>query len=291
MGWRQHAPIAVTIVLFSTAIGWATPSAGDAALFEKLDTDKNGQLVADEVPADQRRLLDRLMRRGDTNGDAMLSHDEFTAALVPSRPEKPIEEKEPATFPQANAVRWLLLTMDTNGNARIEQPEVPEDLQRIFTALSTPIDTNKNDVLETIELSRGGRPLARIAGRYVEQNDIDVAAALKRLEEKQGAAATRFEARPLRLDELGDPQKARQAFLQLDTNNDGQIETSEIPDPLMRQIQRLIRTADRDRDGMLSEREFVIATRRIAARAARQAAGEMPTPEAMPNGANSADER
>jgi Ca2+-binding EF-hand superfamily protein len=277
--------------VITSAVGWAAPSAGDAALFEKLDTDKNGQLVANEVPTEQRRLFDRLVRRGDSNGDAMLSRDEFTAALVPSRPEKPIEEKQPSTFPQANAVRWLLLTMDANGNARIEQPEVPEDLQRVFTALRTPIDTNKNDVLETIELSRGGRPLARIAGRYVEQNDIDVAAELKRLEENQGAAANRFEARPLRLDELGDPQKARQAFLQLDTNTDGQIETSEVPDPLQRQIQRLLRTADRDRDGRLSEREFVTATRRIAARAARQAAGNLPAREAMPNQTVPADEQ
>ena len=63
-----------------------------------------------------------------------------------------------------------------------------------------------------MELSRGGRPLAQIAGRYVQQNDIDVAAELKKLEEQQGAAANRFEARPLRLEDLSDPQKARQAF-------------------------------------------------------------------------------
>ncbi len=179
-------------------------------------------------------------------------------------------------------MRWLLLTMDTNGNARIEQPEVPEELQRLFDALKTPIDTNKNDVLETVELSRGGRPLAQIAGRYVQQNDIDVADELKKLEEQQGAAASRFEARPLRLEDLSDPQKARQAFVQLDTNNDGQIEIREIPDRLQRPIQRLLRTADRDRDGQLSEREFMTGTRRIAARAARQSAAGMPATEAMP---------
>jgi hypothetical protein len=303
MTWRYHvsntfsvvripvAPIATAALLCVAGIVQAASPMGDSELFDKLDSDRNGQLVVAEIPSEQRRLFDRLVRRGDANADEALSRDEFTAALVPNRPEKPIEEKQPATFPQANAVRWLLLAMDTNGNARIERPEIPEDLQRVFNALSTPIDTNKNDVLETIELARGGRPLAGIAGRYVRQNNIEVAAELKKLEAKQGAAVNRFEARPLRLEDLADPQKARQTFLQLDTNNDGQIEVGEIPDPLQRPIQRLLRTADRDRDGQLSVREFITGTQRIAARAARQSGAEMQALEAMPNEAMPAKEQ
>ena len=39
----------------------------------------------------------------------------------------------------------------------IEQPEVPEEPAAGFQRVNrTPIDTNKNDVLETIELSHGG---------------------------------------------------------------------------------------------------------------------------------------
>jgi Ca2+-binding EF-hand superfamily protein len=285
------ALIAFTVMMFSVLSGPANPARGDEGLFDQLDSDKNGQLSAAEIPAEQRRLFDRLVRRGDTNHDQTLSRDEFQSALVPSRPEKPIEEKQAATSPQVSPVRWLLLAMDTNANARIEQAEVPEELRRVFSALMDPIDRNKNGVLETMELTRGGRPLARIAGRYVEQNKIDVAAELKKLDEKQGAAANRFEAGPLRLEDLIDRQKASQAFLQLDMNNDGQIEPGEVPDPLRRRLQRLLRLDDRNGDGRLSEREFISGVRRIAARAARQSAGPMSARDAVPKDAMPANER
>jgi Ca2+-binding EF-hand superfamily protein len=280
-GASKTAPIAA--ILFAAATAQAAPPGGEAGLFDRLDSDKNGQVIATEVSLEQRRLFDRLLRLGDENHDQALSRDEFSAALVPSRPEKPIEEKQPTSFPQANAIRWLLLSMDTNGNVQIERREVPEDLRRVFDAMRERIDTNKNGVLETVELARGGRPLAQIAGRYVQQNDVDIAVELKRLEQKLGAAANRFESGPLRLEDLTDTQKARQAFLQLDANNDGQIEVGEIPEPLRRRLQRLFRTADRDGNGRLSEREFITGARRIAGRAARQAAVEMPSRDAMPN--------
>jgi hypothetical protein len=232
-----------------------------------------------------------LLRRGDANQDQQLERDEFDAAMRPDRPEKPIEVKQPATFPQANAVRWLLLTMDANGNARLERSEIPEDLMRVFDSMANRIDTNKNGILESIELTRGGPPLAQIAGRFVQQNDIDVAGELKLLEERQGVAASRFEARPLRFEDLADPQKARQVFLQLDVNNNGHVEVNEVPEPLQRRIQRLIRTADRDGDSQLSEREFLAGSRRMAGRMARQQSGEMPGRPAVPNDAGTPDGR
>jgi Ca2+-binding EF-hand superfamily protein len=267
----------------SAPIAGAAPPISDSSLFDSLDANRDGHLATSEVPPEKRRLFDRLLRRGDANGDRSLSRDEFAAALTPTLPEKPIEAKQPTTFPQANAVRWLLLSMDTNRNARIEASEVPEELRRVFRAMADRIDTNQNEVIETIELSRGGRPLAQIAGRYVQQNDIDVAAVLKKFDDEQGPVANRFEAGPLRLEDLSNPEKARQAFLRLDTNNDGQVELTEVPDQLQRPVQRLLRTSDRDRDGRLSEREFVTGARRIAGRAARQAAREMPVPEVVPD--------
>src|SRR5688572_12557704 len=195
---RQQPRAGIAVAAFGTwlliaASSLAASSAGDAALFDRLDGDKNGRVTRDEASSDAKRLFERLLRRGDADGDKGLARDEFIASLVPSRPEKTIEAKQPATFPQADAVRWLLLTMDTSGNSWIEADEVPEDLRPVFEIMLERIDTNKNGVLERIELSRGGPPLAQIAGRVTQREGIDVAAELKKLEKKLGKAAGRFE--------------------------------------------------------------------------------------------------
>ncbi|HEX2476436.1 MAG TPA: hypothetical protein VHK01_16910, partial [Lacipirellulaceae bacterium] len=45
----------------------AASSAGDGALFDRLDADKNGRITSDEVAQDTRRLFERLLRRGDAD--------------------------------------------------------------------------------------------------------------------------------------------------------------------------------------------------------------------------------
>jgi Ca2+-binding EF-hand superfamily protein len=279
-GKFAFSSVAIAFMLASGAL--AEPSAGDAELFDRLDANENGVIAAAEVSSNNQRLFAHLLQRGDSNGDAVLSRDEFVAALVPSRPDKPIEPKQPATFPQANAVRWLLLTLDTSGNGWIEAREVPNDLKRVFDNLANRLDTNKNDVLETMELTRGGRPLAQIAGRYVQQNSIDVDSELKDLVKQQGAATNRFEERRGPFERLADPQQAGQLFAQLDANRDGQIELREAPEPFRRPVERLLRSADRDGNGRLSQSEFLLGARRISARMARQSAAQIPPSDATP---------
>jgi hypothetical protein len=265
---RILLPVVVIAVMLANAprrAQAAPASAGDEALFKRLDADANGKLAAAEVPEENRRLFARLLRNGDRDGDSVLSQEEFLAALVPSRPEKPIEEKQPATFPQANAVRYLLIILDTNRDAEIEAREVPTDMQRIFDDLAERLDDNDNDVLERYELGRSFRELGQTAARYVARERINVEAELKKLEKSQGKAVNRFDEPPRPIFEtLRDPEQARKTFDRLDGNDDGELELDEVPEPLRPQIERFMRLADRDRSGGLSEREFLAGTERMS---------------------------
>ncbi len=260
-----------------------TPSAGDAALFDRLDANHDGTIAADEAPVENRPLFDRLLRRGDANHDNAMSRDEFLAALVPTRPEKLMEAKEPATLPGANAVRYLLLTMDADRNARIEKDEVSGELKPAFEMMAERMDRNANGALERQELSRGGPAMSAVAGRYVARLKIDVDAEVAKLKKSEGQAFSRFEQQPMPLDNLRDPKQARKLFAQFDENADGKLEPNEVPDPLQEQIKRLIRIADRDSDGKLTQDEFVTAAERIAKIAKRRQAEDMPLRNAKPN--------
>jgi Ca2+-binding EF-hand superfamily protein len=251
-------------------------SAGSAELFDRLDTNHNDSIAADEVSAESRQLFDRLVRRGDKNQDQALSREEFLASLAPTRPAKPLEAKEPSTLPQANAVRYLLLTMDKNHNARIEKDEVPRELASAADIMIERMDRNNNGALERQELSRGGGAMSAVAGRYVDRLKIDVDAELAKLKKSEGEAFNRFEQQPMPLNEIRDAKQARQLFAQFDENADGKLEAKEVPDPLREPIQRLMRIADRDSDGKLTQDEFVAATERVGKFLKRGRPDEMP---------------
>jgi Ca2+-binding EF-hand superfamily protein len=256
------------IVLAATAVradksASKPSSAGDAALFDRLDANHDGTISASEISAENRSLFDRLLRRGDSDHDRALSRKEFLASLVPTRPEKIMEEKEPATLPGADAIRYLLLTMDANRNARIEKEELPEDLKGV-DAVFDRIDRNANGTLERQELSRTGGAMSTVATRYIKQQKIDLDKELAKLKKSQGEEFGRFEEQPIPLEQLKDAKQARKMFARLDENGDGKLETKEVPEPIRERIQRLIRIADRDGDKKLGESEFVTATERIA---------------------------
>jgi Ca2+-binding EF-hand superfamily protein len=276
---------AVVVMAVSLGQSKAAPvPAGDAALFERLDVDANGKVSADEVTQEHKQLFARLVRKGDRNDDAALSQDEFLAALVPSRPEKPIEQKQSTSFPQADAVRYLLVSLDTKADGYIEADEVPERLQRIFDEMLERFDANDNDALERYELSRSFQGLGQIAARYAARERIDPAAELKKLEKTQGKAINRFEEqqRPI-IEQFGDPGQARTIFTRLDVNRDKRLDAAEIPEPLQAQLEQFIRRADRDGDGGLSEREFLAGAERVSRFMKRQRPEMMSEEGDMPN--------
>jgi Ca2+-binding EF-hand superfamily protein len=268
--WAAIALLLGTLGMAGAAAAASATSAGDADLFNRLDANHDGAIGAGEVTSENRALFERLLRRADANHDKSLSREEFLASLVPSRPERAVETKESAVPPQADAVRYMLLKLDANQNARIEKDEVPKQLRPIFELLLERLDNNTDGQLDRQELSRSGPGLAQIAGRYVEREGIDVKTELPKLEKAQGAAAKRFDDTGGPLERLSDPQQARQMFKELDTNNDGYLSEKEVSEVFRERADRFTTMSDRDRDGRLSEREFVDGAERISKFLGRQ---------------------
>jgi Ca2+-binding EF-hand superfamily protein len=268
--WPAIAVLVGSFYVAGLAAAADATSAGDAELFNRLDANHDGAIAADEVTPENRSLFERLLRRADANHDKSLSREEFLASLVPSRPERQVETKEAGVPPQADAVRYMLLKLDANKNARIEKEEVPKQLRPIFEILLERLDNNGDGQLDRQELSRSGPGLAQIAGRYVEREGIDVKTELAKLEKSQGAAANRFDDNGGPLERLRDPQQARQMFKELDTNNDGYLSEKEVSEVFRERADRFTTMSDRDRDGRLSEREFLDGAERVSKFLGRQ---------------------
>lgn len=257
-------------ILIAALLSTSSPARADDmpssdALFARLDTNHDGQLAADEIADEHQRLFARLVRSGDTNDDGQLTTKEFTEALTPSRPEKPIEKPQDADFPGAKATKWLLLTLDTNGDSRLVADEIPEEYQRVFERLADQIDRDEDGILNRGEINRGGPQLARQAVQAAERMEINVERELAKIAKEQGDRANRFDEAPDMRQALSDPSNARELFTRLDENSDGYVTLEELPDPLRERLARPFRRVDADRDKRLSPEEFATLARRLGA--------------------------
>ena len=282
---RWCALVGATCIAAAAGVAWAADakSAGSADLFERLDANHDGSVAADEVTADNRSLFERLVRRGDKNDDKALSKQEFLDALVPSRPERELVAKEPANPPQADAVRYMLLKLDANQNARIESDEVPKQSRAIFETLMERLDNNNDGMLDRQELSRSGPGLTQLASRYVEREGVDVQAELPKLVKAQGVAAERFDDKGGPQERLADPAQARQLFKELDANADGYLGEKEMSEVFRERAERFVTVADRNRDGRLSQAEFLDGAERVSQFLGKQMKAERKDLKAMKN--------
>ncbi len=258
-------------------------SAGNAELFDRLDANQNGAITTDEVTSENRSLFERLLRHGDENRDKMLSKQEFLAALVPTRPERELVGKKAANSSQADAVRYMLLKLDVNQNARLEKDEVPKKQRPIFEIVMKRIDKNNDGQLDLQELSLGGPTLTQIASRYVEREGVNLQVELPKLVQSQGPAADRFEDRGGPQERLADPTQARQLFREMDANNDDSLSEQELSRVFRERADRFAKMADRNRDGRLSQTEFLEEADRVSRFLGRQMKEERKNLKAMKN--------
>jgi EF hand/EF-hand domain pair len=242
------------------------PATGPADLFDRLDADGDGRVTAAEIPADRQRLFALLVHKADADGDHALSREEFDRGLADSRPEKPMPQVGTESFYGADALRYLLLRMDTNGDDQIERSEVPEELRQPFDAMVRLRDQNGNGVLEWDELMRGSKPLGRhVARPWTDRHGIDVAAETAKLRLQLGPRADRFDMQVLPGDLFGDGRQVGQLYNFLDRNGDGQLGADEVPKQFQDRFEQLLQLGDGDGDGRLNWHEFHTAAKRLSA--------------------------
>jgi len=217
------------------------PAAGGdgAALFVRLDADKDGQLTASEAGQEHRRLFDRLMRKADKDANGQLSQDEFVAGLKESgdRPDGAPGEKRrkggdrPAGAPgqgrpggRFGQMAERLRQLDKNGDGKVELSEVPEEGKERFEMALDQFDKNDDDAIDREEMAAAARQFGAAAGGSEGGN------------------------RPDR------PQGPPVVVAAIDTDADGTLSAEEIEG-----ASAALKKLDKDGDGKLTRKELMPA--------------------------------
>ncbi|TWT77460.1 transaldolase/EF-hand domain-containing protein [Posidoniimonas polymericola] len=272
----EVGPLWVGLVL-ALSLAPSQARAGEAAddLFARLDANGDQLLDPAEVASEHQRLFERLLRKADQNGDGRLTAAEFAAGLTPSTPPKPIVDEPADSTPATDALRLLLLKLDTDRDAMLTRDEAPAELREAFDQLARAADGDQNGQIAYRELVQGGRRASQTAVRIARQEGWDVERQLRRLDAEQGAAAKRFSSQPNPREALASPRRTQEMFKQLDANRDGRVALDEVPEQARDRVERLLRAADRDRSGDVTLEEFQRQAQR-AARFAGMAEGDSP---------------
>lgn len=261
--------VALTAILSGGGIMAQDTPPDTGALFQRLDKNSDGKLTKDEIPDDQARFFERLVRLGDKNQDGALTREEFAQANKPEeRPNVPLAGPNPE---QARAdARQRFDMIDRNKDGKVTLDEVPEPLR---DRLKPIFDRTGKQELTFEEFSRlaggGGRPEP---GELFKRFDANSDGKLSReelpaeLRERMAPVFERAGKNELTLDELSaglrDAAGARlgnpeEMFGRLDTNGDGKLTLDEAPERARPMLEATLRRAGKEQGGSLSKDEFV----------------------------------
>ncbi len=203
--------------------------AQDDNVFQRLDKDQDGFVSKDEVPDEQMRLFNRLLRSSDKDEDGKISQAEFKKGTE-RRPERDQasagnESGRPPFDPQQ-----LFERIDGNKDGKISSEEVPENKREEFKRGLQRLGLGSAAAVTKEQFGR-------IAGLLTGTHDG---------EPKKGERE-----RPRR-DGRGAEEMAKKA----DTNGDGNVSKDEIPEERREMFAKMLERLDDDGDGALTIEQF-----------------------------------
>jgi len=186
-----------------------------AALFTRLDADKDGTVTATEAGTDNETLFNRLLRLGDKNKDGKLSREEFVGGLT--QKETPAPVTGGASPGGAGGMmpdpEMMFKRLDANKDSKVTLDEVPAERKEIFERGMARFDKDSDKSLSLTEfkemmsgMSMGGRPGGEMLKKIMEGD-------------KNGDG---------KLSKEEAPERMRQQFEKIDADKDGYLQKEEI---------------------------------------------------------------
>ena len=136
-------------------------------LFGRLDANNDGKVTLEEVPEERRPMFEKLVERGDKDGDKALSKEEFAAAM-PGGEGRP--DKKPGKGKEAKLAKkgrpepgQLFGRLDANSDGKVTLDEIPEERRPMFEKLIERGDKDGDKALSKEEFAAAmpggeGRP-------------------------------------------------------------------------------------------------------------------------------------